>query len=447
MSHTAKLDLPFIMPAQAQKHITHNEALQRLDSIVQISVASRNITQPPVEPEIGSCHFLPVGSLGAWENQDGKLTAFNEGIWSFITPKTGWIIWVEDEAQAFVFDGALWQSLLSAGRNIFSTALGVNTTADNTNRFSVKSDSVLLSHDDITPGSGDVRLTINKALSSQTASLIYQSDWSGRAECGLTGDDRFQIKVSPDGENWKTALSIDPANGDVELPQTPLFEPSINLLKDSGRFCGSPDPQSVSAPNFQVPNYIGPYNGSAFEAGPAFIHNNTTYGGTAGTLDPKIDSFISQIKTAQTRRYGVEFYLMKVTAGSGTGGTLLADGTSHYLSLTNLTVPIPPLLSVNFHIVVESGSVAIGRSGDRYVDGVLSSELAVPLSSASGWKQITQLIQSAPETFNGYQPNLLRVYTTPGTVFYLAAPVIMPGHIQTKPGLIHGIIPSLDAWR
>ena len=33
--------LPLIQPAQAQKHVTHNEALKILDLIVQMSVASR----------------------------------------------------------------------------------------------------------------------------------------------------------------------------------------------------------------------------------------------------------------------------------------------------------------------------------------------------------------------------------------------------------------------
>ncbi len=34
------LSLPYIMPAQAQKHLTHNEALRTLDTLVQLSVAS-----------------------------------------------------------------------------------------------------------------------------------------------------------------------------------------------------------------------------------------------------------------------------------------------------------------------------------------------------------------------------------------------------------------------
>ena len=35
---TPRLGLPFIKAAQAQKHVSHNAALERLDSIVQLCV-------------------------------------------------------------------------------------------------------------------------------------------------------------------------------------------------------------------------------------------------------------------------------------------------------------------------------------------------------------------------------------------------------------------------
>lgn len=39
---TPNLALPFILPAQAQKHVTHNEALQRLDALVQLVVVGNS---------------------------------------------------------------------------------------------------------------------------------------------------------------------------------------------------------------------------------------------------------------------------------------------------------------------------------------------------------------------------------------------------------------------
>lgn len=47
MTQTANLKLPYILPSQAQKHVTHNEALRLLDGIVQLAVLGRDLTVPP----------------------------------------------------------------------------------------------------------------------------------------------------------------------------------------------------------------------------------------------------------------------------------------------------------------------------------------------------------------------------------------------------------------
>ena len=44
---TTHLLLPYILAAQAQKHVTHNEALRILDGLVQLSVLDRDVTAPP----------------------------------------------------------------------------------------------------------------------------------------------------------------------------------------------------------------------------------------------------------------------------------------------------------------------------------------------------------------------------------------------------------------
>ena len=65
MDHTSRLDLPFIMGGQALKHITHNEALQRLDALVQPVVESAAVTTPPTTPLPGEAYLVPAGASGA----------------------------------------------------------------------------------------------------------------------------------------------------------------------------------------------------------------------------------------------------------------------------------------------------------------------------------------------------------------------------------------------
>jgi hypothetical protein len=116
----------------------------------------------------------------------------------------------------FIFGPAGWAPPPTPSVQDNLIQVGINAAASATNRLTVASDASLF-----TAQSDDHRMTINKAGTSDTASLVFQSGWSGRAEMGLAGDDGFSIKVSADGSVWHEALSIDPSNGLVRLPARP----------------------------------------------------------------------------------------------------------------------------------------------------------------------------------------------------------------------------------
>ncbi|MBE7183293.1 MAG: DUF2793 domain-containing protein [Methylobacterium mesophilicum] len=213
--NTPNLVLPFIMPSQAQKHVTHNEAIRALDALVQIGVASRDLSQPPETPENGARFIVGPTPGGDWTGRAGRLAAWQDGAWAFFEPRAGWIAWVEDEARAVVWRGGSWEPLGGAVSLDPLPLLGVNASADETNRLAVSAASTLLSHE----GAGH-RLKVNKAAPPDTASLLFQTAFSGRAEMGLAGGDDFRIKVSADGESWKDALVVDRATGAVSLPNT-----------------------------------------------------------------------------------------------------------------------------------------------------------------------------------------------------------------------------------
>ena len=219
MDDTPNLKLPYIAAAQAQKRVTHNEALRLLDALVQLSVADRDLAEPPAEPQAGERHIVATPATGAWLGRDGRIASFEDGAWAFLEPNEGWRAWVADENVLLVFDGAGWVSFGGGVPSVNPVSLlGVNTLADTTNRLAAKSDAVLFSHDDVTPGDGSIRFKVNKAASDKTASLLFQDDWSGRAEVGLAGDDHFHFKVSADGETWRDAIVIDKDTGAVTLP-------------------------------------------------------------------------------------------------------------------------------------------------------------------------------------------------------------------------------------
>ena len=55
MTDTPCLGLPQIEAAQAQKHVTHNEALALLDVLVQLAVKSRALRRPTSELASSKC--------------------------------------------------------------------------------------------------------------------------------------------------------------------------------------------------------------------------------------------------------------------------------------------------------------------------------------------------------------------------------------------------------
>lgn len=209
MDSSPNLGLPYIAAAQAQKHVTHNEALRVLDALVQLSVADIADT-PPVAAEPGARHIVGPAPTGAWAGQAGAVALWDDGAWQFFAPQPGWRAWRRDTAQTVVFDGTAW--LAQGGLSGAVPQLGVNTSADAVNRLAVASDASLFSHD----GAGH-QIKLNKAGAGETASLLFQTGWSGRAEMGTAGADDFAIKVSADGAAWQTALSVMAASGVPDL--------------------------------------------------------------------------------------------------------------------------------------------------------------------------------------------------------------------------------------
>jgi hypothetical protein len=105
MTDTANLALPLVQPAQAQKHVTVNEALARVDGLAQLTLVSVSETVPPVSPEEGAAYGVPAGAVNAWAGQAGHVAVLIGGGWVFVPARRGW--------RAMVLD---------AGRRRFSTA-------------------------------------------------------------------------------------------------------------------------------------------------------------------------------------------------------------------------------------------------------------------------------------------------------------------------------------
>ncbi len=108
MDETLQLALPLLQPAQAQKHVTVNEALVRLDGLTHLTLQSVDTTVPPVSGEDGESWGVPLGAVNAWDGHGGEIAIWSNGGWVYVQPQTGWRGWAVDRHAAVLHDGAGW---------------------------------------------------------------------------------------------------------------------------------------------------------------------------------------------------------------------------------------------------------------------------------------------------------------------------------------------------
>lgn len=208
MPRSPSLNLPYLMPAQAQKHVTVNEAISCLDALVQTRLEGVNLLAPPALPKEGSQYGVGVGATGAFAGQDGHIARWADANWTFLTPIEGQIALDLTEGRLLVWIADLWQSPALEQQ----AQLGIGTPPDATNRFAIASAASLFSH-----AGSDHRMVLNKSSVGDTASVVFQSGWSGRAELGLAGDDGFSLKVSANSSDWTQALYAEPTSGYIGI--------------------------------------------------------------------------------------------------------------------------------------------------------------------------------------------------------------------------------------
>lgn len=213
------LGLPYIAPNQAQKHVTYNDAIRRLDAVVQAVAESRSQQAPPSSVSEGALFIPASGASGEWAGWDQEFAAFQDGGWHRITPQVGWRLWVKDENALLAYNGTVWTEFQGSNNSSGSLEqgelLGINATADLHNRLNVTSPSILFNAE-----SDDIGLTLNKRTVGDDARIAFETAFSTRALIGLLGDNKFGITVSGNGSTYKQAIVVD-NNGLVGIGGSP----------------------------------------------------------------------------------------------------------------------------------------------------------------------------------------------------------------------------------
>ncbi len=193
---------------------------------------------------------------------------------------------------------------------------------------------------------------------------------------------------------------------------------TANALTDSGRFDGSSGAGLVPSAVFDADNGLFklPINGATLSDGGKFINDNSVYGGANGALHADVISLLEAMGR-DDKRYGVEFFLSKITAGAGT--TLAStglDGTVRYLTTENKLILNLVNTRLCCWINVISGSVHSAQLD--YIEGVATqARTTIP---AGGWRKVS--FNVSPET--GFETTFPQLYATQGAEIKIALPYL-----------------------
>lgn len=126
MTTTSHINITLVEQSQAQKEVTVNTALTRIDALLNTGAKSRVTATPPGSPATGDLYIIGPSPTGAWAGQSGNLTFYDQG-WKFITPREGMTLWVNDEDVQYIYDGTVWNS---QALSIYTTLTGTAHTLD-----------------------------------------------------------------------------------------------------------------------------------------------------------------------------------------------------------------------------------------------------------------------------------------------------------------------------
>ncbi|PKP77169.1 MAG: ribonuclease III [Alphaproteobacteria bacterium HGW-Alphaproteobacteria-3] len=211
MSDTFHLGLPFLEAAQAQKHVTVNEALRRLDALLHLSVASRTLASPPANPEDGVRYIVAAGAEDGWAGHEGEVAALIDGDWIFFAPKAGWRAHDETDNALLLHDGEGW-SPFSGGVSL-AGASGAST------RLTL----VEGEHEVGTGASTDTSFVIpDRAIVLGVTGVVTEA---------ITGAASWRLGVADDPSRYGNTIGVGPGSTVVGPSGTPLTYYSATALR------------------------------------------------------------------------------------------------------------------------------------------------------------------------------------------------------------------------
>lgn len=234
MPDTPRFSLPLLAPSQAQKHVTVNEALTRLDAMVQLALLSITTTTPPLTPAEGDAYAVPAGAVNDWAGQDGMIAVYVNAGWAFVPATQGMRAYVTDQGTWAVFDGTQWTggllTLSQHGGGMLAQAIEIDHTV-----------------------SAGASSTIALGLPGQ--SVVFAI--TGRVTADITGTATgFSLGVAGSTNRYGSGLSLLQGSwlrGITGAPTTYYSAEDLILTAEGGDFAGGEIRLVIHAMQFALP--------------------------------------------------------------------------------------------------------------------------------------------------------------------------------------------------
>ncbi len=110
-TQTPRLGLPQLVTAQAQKELTHNEALARIDALLHASIEGV-ITAPPslAASDAGKSWLIGIDPTGVFVGKAHWLAYWTGGSWRFVEPRDGMQVWHVTDRESYRFRDGVWRA-------------------------------------------------------------------------------------------------------------------------------------------------------------------------------------------------------------------------------------------------------------------------------------------------------------------------------------------------
>ena len=227
---TPNLALPYLAAAQAQKHVTVNEAFDALDGLVQISVISTLLTTPPGTPNEGDRYIIATGATGAWTGWDASVAQFSGGAWLRLIPQTGWLAWDAASGQLLVWTGSAWTGL-DAAMNLVTRAASVQVAEG-----SAGSATDMVVAEELLSGLSGASIASTVTIPSRAIVLGV----STRTVTAITGATSYDCGIAGEISKFGGSLGIAAGSTNVGVigPQAFYAATPIILTANGGNFTG-----------------------------------------------------------------------------------------------------------------------------------------------------------------------------------------------------------------